>query len=91
MLLAPVFRKIPNLPVYYRIDYEKNLIESVKDWPDKPRVIDRYPLTESFAQDIIETYEPISARYYLIVKSYVTLHLCGPRHSPDLRQSPSTS
>ncbi|MEZ4775776.1 MAG: hypothetical protein R3D00_21530 [Bacteroidia bacterium] len=91
MLLAPVFRKIPDYPVYYRIDYEKNIIESVKDWPDRPRVIDHYPLTEPFAQNIAEAYEPISARYYLIVKSYVILHLCGPRRSPDFRQAPSTS
>ncbi|MEZ4826476.1 MAG: hypothetical protein R3C61_09305 [Bacteroidia bacterium] len=90
MLLAPLFRKVPGYPVYYRIDYENRLIESVKDWPDKPRTIDRYPLTEPFASDIAAAYEPISARRYVIIRAYVTLHLCDPRRSPDFRNSPST-
>ncbi|MDX2249445.1 MAG: hypothetical protein SF052_21860 [Bacteroidia bacterium] len=93
MYLAPVFRKIPGYPVYYRIDYEKNMIESVKDWPDKPKIIDRYPLTEPFAQNIAEIYEPIAARHYLIVRSYVILHLCDPKypnHAAKLCPPPPT-
>ena len=48
----PYYRKATGHPVYYWIDPETKQIESVKNWGDRPKSIERYVYQESFAQNI---------------------------------------
>ncbi|MEL6624191.1 MAG: hypothetical protein AAFQ83_02125 [Bacteroidota bacterium] len=67
----PYYRKATGHPVYYWIDPETKQIESVKNWGDRPKSIERYVYQESFAQNIKEGYKEIPERYYRAIRVYV--------------------
>lgn len=75
MPLAPVYRKTPGFPIYYRIDYDRNEIVSLKDWPHAAKTLDTFPLRREFAENIIHCYEPVSPNVFLTIRSYILLFL----------------
>ncbi len=79
----PIYRKAPGYPVYYKVDFAHQMIESIKDWPDKPKSIDHYPFYPEFAENISDVYEPVPKATYLTVRAYVKLHEKNPRKSVD--------
>ncbi|MEO1414935.1 MAG: hypothetical protein AAFW00_06635 [Bacteroidota bacterium] len=67
----PYYRKATGHPVYYWIDPETKQIESVKNWGDRPKSIERYVYQEAFAQNIRDSYKEIPERYYKAIRVYV--------------------
>lgn len=83
-----LYRKAPQVPVYYCLDPARNLIESLKDWPDRPKDIDRYAYYEEFAEEIRDHFEPVSPELYRIIRAYVRLSLRRPRARHDHSHRP---
>lgn len=77
------YRKVPHLPVYYRLDPYGGTIESLKDWEDKPKQIDEYIYFEEFAINILTLYQPISAAYYDHIRSIVLMLAGEPNAMVD--------
>ncbi len=67
----PFFRKARGVPVYYHVDPSQGIIESLKNWPDHQKAIDRFPYEEAFAQDLHASYAPISSHRYEAVRNYI--------------------
>ncbi|MEL6132693.1 MAG: hypothetical protein AAFR59_04935 [Bacteroidota bacterium] len=70
----PFYRKATGHPVYYRIDPEAQRIESVKNWGDRPKSIERFVYQDNFARNIHDSYKEVPERYYRALRGYV-LHL----------------
>lgn len=85
---AVYYRKAPGVPVYYLVDADSNLIESIKDWQDQAKAIDQYGYFEDFAQDIWEGFEPITAQLYRTVRAYVVAVMDQPRGCSDRQPAP---
>ncbi|MEO0896953.1 MAG: hypothetical protein AAFY71_11175 [Bacteroidota bacterium] len=58
------FCKARNLPVYYKVDVHAGIIESIKDWDQYPKSIDRYNYSAVFAHELDEGYKSISRADY---------------------------
>ena len=71
----PFYRKAVDQPIYYRVDEEKQLIESIKNWSDRPKSIERFIYQSSFASDIKQGYQEIPARYYHSIRNYILQQL----------------
>ncbi|MEM8886867.1 MAG: hypothetical protein AAGD28_02695 [Bacteroidota bacterium] len=83
-----LYRKAPDLPIYYRIDLRKGLIESLKDWTARNKSIDVYNYSEEFAENICEIYKPISASTYATVRAGIKMISEVPRSLRDCTEEP---
>ncbi|MEM6801299.1 MAG: hypothetical protein AAF696_07830 [Bacteroidota bacterium] len=83
-----LYRKAPDLPIYYRIDLRKGQIESLKDWTAKNKSMDTYSYSEEFADNIREVYQPISASTYASVKAGMQMISEVPRAKADCFEEP---
>ena len=72
-LAPPVYRKVPGHPIYYKVDFGHQMIESIKDWMDRSKSIDTYNFFGEFAENISDIYEPISQTAYETIRAYVKL------------------
>ena len=87
-LAPPIYRKSPDYPIYYRIDFARRSIESIKDWEEGGKSIDEYEFFPEFAENISEIYEPISRTTYLIIRAYVVLQQNNSHKAADLSEPP---
>lgn len=83
-----LYRKAPDLPIYYRIDLRKRQIESLKDWTAKNKSLDIYDYSEEFAENICEIYKPISASTYASIKAGMQMITVVPRAKADSMKEP---
>lgn len=83
-----LYRKAPDLPIYYRIDLRKGIIESLKDWTTRNKSMDTYTYTKEFADNICEIYKPISASTYATVRAGIKMISEVPRSLHDVTHEP---
>lgn len=83
-----LYRKAPDLPIYYRIDRRKGIIESLKDWTARNKSMDTYNYSQEFADNICEMYKPISASTYATVRAGIRMISEVPRSLHDTTQEP---
>ncbi len=66
------YRIARNYPVYYKVDPKGGIIESVKNWSQYAKAIDRFNYSAVFARELYDTYEEISAEAYDDIRQYVS-------------------
>ncbi|MDX1905701.1 MAG: hypothetical protein SF053_01615 [Bacteroidia bacterium] len=81
--------KSTTLPIYYLLDPDMRRIEVVKDWTTRPKVFQRYPYHQEFAQMIRKHYIQITTGDYYSVREQVRWQMSQPRARHDYDTSPA--
>ena len=84
-----IFRKVYHLPIYYRIDWGKGIILSIKAWETRRPSWDVFPLRREFAENIDRLYLPISESRFQAVKQRIMQPISPGRARQEFTSSPA--
>ncbi|MCI4669152.1 MAG: hypothetical protein MRZ79_13535 [Bacteroidia bacterium] len=62
-------------PVYYKVNPKSGIIESIKDWSEYPKAIDRFNYSAVFAREISHTCKAISREEYEQKREFVSTYM----------------
>lgn len=61
-------------PVFYKVDPREGIIESIKNWNEYPKVIDRFEYSAVFATELKRTCKSITADEYEQMREFVAAY-----------------
>lgn len=62
-------------PVYYKVDPREGIIESVKNWSEYPKAVDRFNYSAVFARELRATCKMILREDYEAKREFVSRYL----------------